>query len=1224
MKKERMLGPTTEFAKHIHATKYRTEGEDFREAINRIASALSDGDDHYHELRDVLGQMRFLPAGRIQAAVGSTRAVTPYNCLAGKTEVLTAHGMECIEDLVGQVGLLNRDGEWETCEVAYMGEQYVRQVQFQRGREYRSVYSTAEHRWILSNGREVTTENLRVGMEIPHVTPKLNLVQEAVEDGVMHGIIYGDGTTDSDGIHLIQLCGEKPELMPHLEAYASSINEDLARFAGRTGLKDLPTLTNPSYLRGFIRGWLATDGCVSTQPEVILTCGVEELKWLERFAPVAGVRVIGSSELSDETNYGKRKKRLFNVRLDRHNLTEDDFLRTKHRDRFYAPRARNWTVKMVCKEPYPQKTPVYCAINTKTGTFVARDGILTGNCFVSATIEDTFTDGDRSIMACATRAATTMRMGGGIGYDFSTLRSRGSTIKKLQSQASGPVSFMHIFDAVCKATSSAGHRRGAQMGVLRVDHPDIEEFIHAKRKDGALEGFNVSVAVTDEFMQAVDRNGTFELRFEGQVYKTVKARTLWEMIMRSAWDHAEPGVLFIDRINTMNNLWYCETIAATNPSMPAGTLVHTDRGVVPIETLEDQSFRVKSLDGTWALAECFLSGEDEEVLELDFGGGRTIRSTPKHRWPVLLNGRYVKVDAKDLRPGDLIPAPRNERMGHIVNGELSYSDGLMAGLAFGDGSYNERSDDGRAYLHFHLNRDDEELHEAVANYFGVEVAPQEDECVVHVSRDDVVRSFIDKVGLTLGSKEELPKTVWGSNDEFVAGFIDGLFSSDGHVSLGNAKVQFTNKRRSVCLELSKLLGFHGVLSVVRTSTSALGGKEFERSDLSIPHNGAKRFASLFSLSCLRKQNALADLCGIETRDNVLTTHVKLKSVKPVGSARVWDITVYHDQHVFPTEWCYTGNCGEQPLAPDCACLLGSFNLVRYLTPKQAGKTDALSHTESRWTFDFDRFVADIAPVVRAMDNVIDQATYPLYEQEKQAKAKRRMGLGVTALANAIEAMGWPYGSEEFLHVEEQILKCLMVEAYRASIALAKEKGPFPAYDRQYLSSGFIQSHLELFESTGLWDDLAKYGIRNSHLTSIAPTGTISVAADNVSSGIEPVFSYEAQRVYIGPDGERTVSVRDFGHDVLGVRGKRCSEVTAREHVAVLTTAQRYVDSSVSKTCNVTGDMPWDDFKDIYMAAWKRGAKGCTVFNSDGERAGILTSTDASCEIDPETGRSNCE
>ena len=482
------------------------------------------------------------------------------------------------------------------------------------------------------------------------------------------------------------------------------------------------------------------------------------------------------------------------------------------------------------------------------------------NCFVSGTIEDSFVDGSGSIMDRAKQAACTMRMGGGIGYDFSTLRPKGATIKKLQSHSSGAVSFMGIYDAVCRCVASSGHRRGAQMGVMRIDHPDIEEFIRAKQNSTQLTGFNLSVAVTDEFMECMLTGQPFALSFAGDTYKEVDPVALWETLMRSTWDWGEPGVLFINRINDMNNLWYCEQIAATNP------------------------------------------------------------------------------------------------------------------------------------------------------------------------------------------------------------------------------------------------------------------------------------------------------------------------------------------------------CGEQPLPPHGACLLGSFNLVRYL---EGG------------LFDWDQFMLDIQPVVRAMDNVVDRAVYPLYEQEKEAKSKRRLGLGVTGMANTFEAMGAPYGSELFLKLERRMLEILRDEAYLASSRLASEKGSFPLYDKdRYLSGKFIQQLPDVVR-----DRIAGGGIRNSHLTSIAPTGTISLCADNVSSGIEPVFAHSIERTVNMSDGPRQQQIPDYGVRVFNHRGRISSDITPAEHLAVLTAAVPFVDSSISKTCNVPADTPWGDFKDIYVQAWRAGCKGLTTFQMGGSRDGILEPS--ACYIDPETGQKEC-
>ena len=490
------------------------------------------------------------------------------------------------------------------------------------------------------------------------------------------------------------------------------------------------------------------------------------------------------------------------------------------------------------------------------------------NCFVSPTIPDSM-DG---IMDTAKYAAETMRLGGGIGYDFSTLRPKGDIISKTGSSASGPVSFMRIFDAVCGTVASAGHRRGAQMGVLRVDHPDIEEFIRAKQNTTNLTNFNVSVGVTDEFMEAVANDTFFDLTWGGRKYRSIRARALWDQIMRSTWDWAEPGVLFIDTINAYNNLWYCETIAATNP------------------------------------------------------------------------------------------------------------------------------------------------------------------------------------------------------------------------------------------------------------------------------------------------------------------------------------------------------CAEQPLPPNGACLLGSFNLVKYL------RLDG-----NDFTFDWDQFRADIPVVVRAMDNIVDRALYPLEAQFNEAKSKRRMGLGVTGVANAIEALGYPYGSNEFCDLLEAILSDFTNMCYLESAKLAGEKGSFPLYDAdKYLAGNFVERlDPEVREA------IRKHGLRNSHLTSIAPTGTISLTADNISSGIEPVFSYGFDRTIQTPDGPRIEHVSDYGVRVLGVRGRTADKCSVDDHLKVLGVASFWMDSAVSKTCNVGADVSFEDFKDIYVKAYKMGAKGCTTFRAAGKRMGILNVTapeegeGAACYIDPETGQKSC-
>jgi ribonucleoside-diphosphate reductase alpha chain len=504
------------------------------------------------------------------------------------------------------------------------------------------------------------------------------------------------------------------------------------------------------------------------------------------------------------------------------------------------------------------------------------------NCYVMKQVPDDFL----GIMEVFTEAGQTMRMGGGVGYDFSAIRPRGSRIKTLGTQASGPVTFMQIADAMCKTIASAGHRRGAQMATLRVDHPDIMEFVTAKSNEHNLTQFNMSVLVTDKFMWAVEDDADFDLVFGGRVYETISARHLWDTILRNTWDWAEPGVIFIDQVNRMNNLWYVENISATNP------------------------------------------------------------------------------------------------------------------------------------------------------------------------------------------------------------------------------------------------------------------------------------------------------------------------------------------------------CGEQPLPEYGACLLGSFNLTRYL------KDDV------NWGFffEFDRLVADIPHVVRAMDNVIDETTYPLYQQQIEAKNKRRMGLGITGLANVLGVLGIEYGSKDsqlFLH---QIMETITTDCYKASVDLAKEKGAFPLFDAdKYARGNFIKKLPDWLQ-----EDIYQYGIRNSHLTSIAPTGTISLVANNVSSGIEPVFSHQYERTVKTVDGSFVETVEDYALREWGMECKTADQVTVDEHVDMLLAAQEWVDSAVSKTCNVGNDVTWEEFKGIYNKAFYGGAKGCTTFRPAGKRFGILNASASediieeenkddetvikggACYIDQETGIRSCE
>jgi len=488
------------------------------------------------------------------------------------------------------------------------------------------------------------------------------------------------------------------------------------------------------------------------------------------------------------------------------------------------------------------------------------------NCFTSRSIEDSY----EGIMQSAVEGGRTMRMGGGIGYNFSSIRPGGDIIKSLDSQASGPVSFMDIHDAVCRTICSAGHRRGAQMGILEVGHPSILEFVRAKQNSHKLTGFNISVFLTDEFMQAVENNGLFNLEFGGKIYNTIRAKGLYDEIMESTWDWAEPGAIFIDNAHKMNNLWY---------------------------------------------------------------------------------------DA--------------------------------------------------------------------------------------------------------------------------------------------------NSRYAAC-----------------------------------------------------------------------------------------------------------NPCQEQTLPPFGACLLGSFNLVKYV--RQGIGT---------WEFDITKFTDDIFHVVNAMDNVIENTLYPLPEQEARHKSDRRMGLGITGLANALERLGMKYGTGEFVDFTKNLMEHLANIAYIASSYRARDKGSFPLFQKEkYLAGNFVKTL-----NHGTLKSITLHGMRNSHLISIAPTGTVSLCADNVSSGIEPPFALEFERTLITFEGPQKERVTDYAWREWGIKGRTALECSMDEHLDVLVATQKWTDSAVSKTVNVGPHVTFKEFEDLYMRAWKSDCKGIATYRANGKRAGILNAVDESlaCKID-EQGRKTCE
>ncbi|KAA1056020.1 LAGLIDADG family homing endonuclease [Azospirillum argentinense] len=853
------------------------------------------------------------------------------------------------------------------------------------------------------------------------------------------------------------------------------------------------------------------------------------------------------------------------------------------------------------------------------------------NCFVMGRIEDDL----GAIFAHLREAALTMQQGGGIGYDFSTLRPKGALVKGVGADASGPLSFMDVWDSMCRTIMSAGARRGAMMATLRCDHPDIEDFIDAKREPGRLRMFNLSVLVTDAFMDAVREDRPWPLVFDGQVHREVRARGLWDRIMQATYAYAEPGVIFIDRVNGQNNLNYCEFISATNPCVTADSWVQTADGPRLVAELLDRPFTAVVDGAPFPSVEGFFRTGSKPVLRIVTRDGFTLRATADHlvRTVSQLTRDSRKEEWKgvgSLVPGDLVVL--NDHGGGLRwDGAYGEAEGYLTGLLVGDGTLKED----KAVLSVWPG-------EAVANgpssrpgVAGVmEAALAAAHSLPH--RADfagwspvqgrgeqrmalgALKRIAGSLGMTPGDKRITPALERTSSD-FYRGFLRGLFDADGTVLGDQAKgisvrlAQSDLDRLRAVQRMLLRLGIVGRIyeerrpSSLRLLPDGQGGrKPYQCSadhELIIAKDNLGRFAERVGFADHEKQAKLtAALNAYRRTPNRERFVAEVASVEEEGTKDVFDVRI-PGIHAFDANGILVHNCGEQPLPPYGACLLGSINLAALV----------IDPFEETARLDTDRLKELTALAVRMMDNVVDASRFPLEPQAQEAHAKRRIGLGVTGLADALILCRTRYGGEAAVALTESWLRTIRNEAYRASALLAAEKGAFPLYDRDaYPNAPMVR---------GLDEDvralIAEHGIRNALLTSIAPTGTISLFADNVSSGIEPVFSYSYERTVLMPDGtRRTEEVSDHAYRLFRARfGDEAplpdwfvdaQSLTPAEHVVMQAAAQRHVDSSISKTINCPEDLPFDAFKDVYWQAYELGCKGCTTYRPNAVTGSVLS------------------
>ncbi|MDN5869701.1 MAG: ribonucleoside-diphosphate reductase [Nitrococcus sp.] len=946
-------------------------------------------------------------------------------------------------------------------------------------------------------------------------------------------------------------------------------------------------------------------------------------------------------------------------------------------------------------------------IISNAGAWAHKPATSTINCTVSATIQDSMDD----ILRKVHEAGLTLKAGCGIGYCFSTLRPKGAYVAGAGAYTSGPLSFMDIYDKMCFTVSSAGGRRGAQMATFDVGHPDVLDFIRAKREAGRLRQFNLSLLITDEFMEAVASGADWSLAFplsaeeaatdgvdlddpeqvvwrewahrqgyvtreDGlvacRIFRRIKAQRIWDMIMAATYDYAEPGFILIDRVNELNNNWFCEEIRATNPCVTADTRLHTQHGLVPIGELYACGVPIEATVDTRALGmgrgtairpakPAFMTARQADVYRVVTEDGYEIKAT---KWHDFYTDRG-KIKLRDLREGDrLLVQSGKGQFGIEGSPEL----GKLLGLITGDGHFTNRGGGQEAVL-INFWGQERSLADAVADYVNTliaEVAARPRQYRVKpVAVPDRKHMFIRSVllarvlehyGFTRHSKLRVPEVIWRGSEECVRAYLQGLFQSDGTVNISgrglSCSIRLASSYPNLLKDVQMVLANFGVFCRIRGRRKAGrrllpdgrgGSREYEcLADHELIIDGESREIFMRGIGFLLdyKNERYNQWVGHRVLHMTQRFASRIATIAYEGREPVYD-TTQSDHNTVIFHGLVTGQCGEQPLPNYGACLLGSVNLTKFVREP---------FTEQAW-FDWEEYREVVAVFTRMLDNVVEINGLPLPRQREEIERKRRHGMGFLGLGSTLTMLRMQYGAADSLAFTERAAKEMALSGWRTGLELAEEKAPAPIMDEEFTVTEAMLAKRPEMKKDGykpgqkvkgrvLWarysrymqriaeadpalvERLAQTGSRFTHHSSIAPTGTISLSlANNASNGIEPSFAHHYFRNVIRAGRKSKEKIDVYSFELLAYRHFvdpqalpstdpqtrnlpdyfiTADDVTPQQHVDIQAAAQKWIDSSISKTANVPTDYAYEDFKGIYRYAYQQGLKGCTTFRFNPE------------------------